>query len=384
MELENNRRIYYLYDANGTKLQKTYYEDNRLMETTDYSGMFVYKDQHIDFILTSEGRLKWDDHDEIFYAEYFIKDHLGNVRSVVSSDPEIPSTINGTDYYPFGMEIPVYGDNDNQIKYNSKELQTEADLDWYDYGARFYDPVLARWHSVDPMAEKSRRWSPYTYCMNNPIRFIDPDGMNVDGYQDSQGNYKWFDGETAQLINKDNKLYFHVTDNKEVYNMLEAGTLDNIPELGDPGEVAPVDNTTNLEMWLDSPSENLGERALKVGADIAYSIVNSPYTLLAGESLGGTEAIPQEKMNAFIDVGPAAISFGMTKTKEVVKVTENSLKGFNQFVERSGITFSGKGWQQRASELFKSNKVNQSAIDGLNVGTFGTGVVDKTKEELDK
>jgi RHS repeat-associated protein len=93
----------------------------------------------------------------------------------------------GTNYYPFGMEIPVSGTSDNQIKYNSKELQTDAGLTWYDYGARFYDPVLGRWHSVDPMAESSRRWSPYTYCMNNPIRFIDPDGMNVDKYYGENG-----------------------------------------------------------------------------------------------------------------------------------------------------------------------------------------------------
>jgi RHS repeat-associated protein len=60
-----------------------------------------------------------------------------------------------------------------------KELQTEADLDWYDYGARFYDPVLARWHSVDPMAEKYKDWSPYNYCLNNPIINIDPNGDTI-------------------------------------------------------------------------------------------------------------------------------------------------------------------------------------------------------------
>ncbi len=149
------------------------------MRTTDCSGMFIYKDDHIDYIQTSEGRLKWDDHDHLFYAEYFIKDHLGNVRDVITTNPNTSLIRQVTDYYPFGLEIQEINATDNLQLYNSKELQTDAKLWWYDYGARFYDPVLGRFTGIDPLAEKFYHLSPYNYADNSPIANIDLWGLQA-------------------------------------------------------------------------------------------------------------------------------------------------------------------------------------------------------------
>jgi RHS repeat-associated protein len=88
--------------------------------------------------------------------------------------------IQSQDYYPFGLAFNGYQRENslaNQYQYNSMEQQDELSLNWLDYGARMYMPDIGRWGVVDPLSEASRRWSPYAYAYNNPIRFIDPDGM---------------------------------------------------------------------------------------------------------------------------------------------------------------------------------------------------------------
>ncbi len=82
-------------------------------------------------------------------------------------------------YYAFGQTRNERTSTNQAYKYTSKTLDREAGLNLYYYGARYYDPDIGRFLSLDPLASKNPSVSPYAYVNNNPLRRIDPDGRTL-------------------------------------------------------------------------------------------------------------------------------------------------------------------------------------------------------------
>ena len=193
----NGNSISYLYDAAGRKLRTVHVLEGDSV-TTDYCGNVVYENGVPQILLTEVGYVSLTDGK----YHYYLKDHQGNNRVVVDEEGTVEEV---NHYYPFGGVFSSTGDA-QPYKYNGKELDRKGGLDWYDYGARMYDATLGRWHVVDPMAEKYYSISPYVYCANNPVRFIDPEGKEWKTKDDAEYAESLSQAMIAQIDIKQKKL----------------------------------------------------------------------------------------------------------------------------------------------------------------------------------
>ena len=168
----SSQSVSYTWLADGGKLRKA-----GPGVTRDYVGEVEYNNGILEFVRTEEGRA-YPDGSGGFRYEYQIRDHLGNTRALLNQDGTLRER---TDYYPFGLEIARTGaaSPPNGYKYNGKELQPELGLNQYDYGARFYDPVIGRFNVIDRFAEKYYGLTNYQYAANNPIKNIDLNGDSI-------------------------------------------------------------------------------------------------------------------------------------------------------------------------------------------------------------
>ena len=250
--------INYLYNALGVKLGKivvrTTEEQGTMKNETAYLTGFQYLDSKLQFFPTAEGYVSVTSESKFNYV-YNYTDHLGNIRlSYTSSGSEL-KILEENHYYPFGLKHSNYNvdkvdfakgpdgisiilhpveKNKYQYKYNGKELQDEMGLNLYDYGARNYDPAIGRWMNIDPLAEVSRKFSPYTYALDNPVYFIDPDGMRAE--------YNW---GTGKYMDGDKEVTF----DEAINSYEESGD-------GDPPQEKPKEKTAGdyfVDFWRPWP-----------------------------------------------------------------------------------------------------------------------------------
>ena len=219
----------YEYLADGTKLRAVDGRGNGYQ----YRGSLIYTQTAgqsgtpvitLDCALTSAGRIvreNTDDGSSTYKVQHYLRDHLGSVRSVIDGDTG--TVIETNDYYPFGKRIPVTNSVAEPVEattqsatspdrwlFSSKESQSflNASIPLLDFGARMYNPVIARWTASDPLSEKYYGISPYVYCLGNPISIIDPNGMDI-WTMDEKGNVVWVkesDDHRLYYMNNDGLL----------------------------------------------------------------------------------------------------------------------------------------------------------------------------------
>jgi RHS repeat-associated protein len=183
----NGNRLIYSYSGSGVRLSKSFISGSNSMAVY-YGNGLQYSSVNgaaktLDFVQIVGGRLRKVGGD--FRSEYDLTDHLGNTRVTFDEDPLHAGQarlLQHNSYYAFGglMPGPAMGfvsGKKNKYLYNNKELQEETGF--YDYGFRMYDPSIGRWHSIDPLAENHYDLSAYQYVMNNPLRYVDPMGLDT-------------------------------------------------------------------------------------------------------------------------------------------------------------------------------------------------------------
>jgi RHS repeat-associated protein len=168
---------------------------------TEYCGNHILENGKLKQSLFDGGYITYSDDEPELH--FYVRDHQGNNRLVMSEDGVVEQV---NDYTPFGVQMKnsFTATSSQRYKYNSKELDRMFGLDLYDYGARFYDARIARWQTIDPLCEKYYSISPYVYCANNPIRFIDPDGESTWVKDIGNGYYTILGGN---LSDKNRNIY---------------------------------------------------------------------------------------------------------------------------------------------------------------------------------
>ena len=320
--------ITYIYSADGTKL-RTVHKIGSVTTTTDYCDNVIYENNTAKLLLTGEGYISLSDKK----YHYYLQDHQGNNRVVADKDGNVEETIH---YYPFGG-VFASSQNVQPYKYNGKELDTKKGLNWYDYGAREYDAVLGRFTTMDPMAEKYYAVSPYTYCVNNPIKFVDPTGMLTESPQTGSIRLSFWD----KIKNAFNDLFSFTVDisseeakqkTAQKYNR----QMSTLQSLNDGVEAV------NTVMSIVNPVASVAELAANIQGENTKGIVLAGAMVALDVATGGKGKGAKETFKTLSELGLR--NGARVTSNKALELGEQFLgKGYKEVVSGSGRYVSADG-----------------------------------------
>ncbi len=149
---------------------------NDVVQIREYCSGIEYFESNLEAVYHADGRVKYSENSS--EREFYLSDWQGNTRALFRENNGAAASLETySGYYPYGALHKEQSDFQNKYLFGNKELQTELDLGWSDYGVRCFDNWKARWEGIDIMSEVTPQASPYGYTLGNPARFSDPTGM---------------------------------------------------------------------------------------------------------------------------------------------------------------------------------------------------------------
>ncbi|WP_442787958.1 DUF6443 domain-containing protein [Flavobacterium suncheonense] len=400
-------KIQYIYTAAGQKIQK------RIVDylsgggsVVGYINGFQYKGGILQFFPHTEGYVNVTESHGVFSYNYVFNytDHLGNIRLSYGVDPQtsVLKIMEENHYYPFGLKHTNYnsdfllfqkGETEGIVlrppgpttpsrltynyKYNGKELQDELGLNFYDYGARNYDPAIGRWMNIDPLAEKFNSMSPYVYGLNDPANVIDPDGQDgirvvdtknktitikaVYYVQTEKSSYYAQNGKIKEINGYSSK---EIASMQKDYNKYLNGLGMNVSE----GEYSGYSVKFDLQ-FKEGGTVEASKESAKNTSEEGYSIGNS-ISVGNAESYSKFKSTETENADGTIST---SVTGGTTFDKKDILMNssqDGKMNRIHEIFHTLGLSHPKNNTENNGVMKYPPEKPNQNDINKVGNGSF--------------